>query len=439
MRAERTLPAAVAAIVATVALLGAGCSDEREPVRVGVLLECTGLLVGTRESVLAAASLPFLQRGGRRSPELVSGSAGGRRVELLPACTEFTYPHKLVLTTRRLIEVDGVDVVVGPIGGAENIVFRDLARRFPSVTFLASEMGSQESSLRDPPPNLFRFAPTGAQTTAGLGTYAFRDLGWRRAVVVAEDWYPGWESAAGFVAEFCALGGNVVERDWYSLFVPDPTTAARRHAASADGVLVIATTGTQLPYLTAYLGAAKPARARLLLSGWAFSDPRNLEPRGLDLSGVVLGGSIPRASGSEAMRTYRTAFAQRFPELPAVAGEGLVEIPTYTAVEALLTTLDTTNGELGSAHELLRSSLNGLALDAPQGTVRLDRQRQASEAIYLERIGLAKRSAGPRTRPLRRLDGVEQTFGGIFGPATPSPSKTDPTCERRPAPPWAGS
>ena len=279
MRAERTLPAAVAAIVVTVALIGAGCSDEREPVRVGVLLECTGLLAGTRESVLAAASLPLLQRGGRRSPELVSGSAGGRRVELLPACTEFTYPHRLVLETRRLVEVDDVDVVVGPIGGAENVAFRDLARRFPSVTFLASEMGSQETSLRDPPPNLFRFAPTGAQTTAGLGAYAYRDLGWRRAVVVAEDWYPGWESAAGFVAEFCALGGNVVERDWYSLFVPDPTTAALRHAASADGVLVIATTGTQLPYLKAYLGAAKPARARLLLSGWAFSDPRNLAPR----------------------------------------------------------------------------------------------------------------------------------------------------------------
>ena len=205
MRVERRLPAAAAAILAA-ALLGAGCSAEREPVRVGVLLECTGLLVGSRDSVLAAASLPLLERGGRRSPELVSGSAGGRRVELLPTCTEFTYPHKLILATRRLVEVDGADVVVGPIGGGENVVFRDLARRFPDVTFLASEMGAQETTLRDPPPNYFRFAPTGAQTTAGLGTYAYRDLGWRRAVIAAEDWYPGWEAAAGFVAEFCALG-----------------------------------------------------------------------------------------------------------------------------------------------------------------------------------------------------------------------------------------
>jgi hypothetical protein len=43
MRAERTTLAAVAAVVVTVAFVGTGCSAEREPVRVGVLLECTGL------------------------------------------------------------------------------------------------------------------------------------------------------------------------------------------------------------------------------------------------------------------------------------------------------------------------------------------------------------------------------------------------------------
>ena len=359
MRAERRLPKAAAAVL-TAALLGAGCTAEREPVRVGVLLECTGLLVGSRDSVLAAASLPLLEHGGRRTPELVTGSAGGRRIELVPTCTEFTYPHKVIFATRRLVEVDGVDAVVGPIGGGENVVFRDLARRFPDVTFLASDMGAQETTLRDPPPNYFRYAPTGAQTTAGLGTYAYRDLGWRRAVVVAEDWYPGWEGAAGFVAEFCALGGDVVERDWYTLFGSDPRKAASRHAAEADGVLLIATSGYQVPYLKAYVGAAKPARERLLLSGAAFLDPRALQPRGVDLSGVVIGGAAPRATGSHVMRRYREAFAREFPELPPGVGEGMVELPAYAAVEALVEALDETDGDLGRGQAALRRTLAGL-------------------------------------------------------------------------------
>jgi branched-chain amino acid transport system substrate-binding protein len=428
----------VAAVVATVvALAGAACGGEREPVRVAVLLECSGLLVGSRDSVLAAASLPLLERGGRRTGERVTGSAGGRRVELTTACTEFTYLHELVFATRRLVEIDGVDVILGPIGGAESVVFRDLAAQFPDATFLASELGAQETMLREPPPNLFRFAPTGAQTTAGLGSYAYGELGWRRAVVVAEDWYPGWESASGFVAEFCALGGEVVERDWTVLFSPDPRAAARRHAAEADGVLVIATTGTQLPYLTAYLGVARPARERLLLSGAVFFDRRSLAQNGLDLSGVVVGGFVPLSTGTQAMRDYRASFARTFPHLPAGVESGMVEIPAYTAVEALLTSLEETGGDLGPRHRLLRTTLAGLVLDAPQGTVRLDGRRQAAEPAYLERIELRGVGRLPRARLVRTLDGVEQTYGGIFDSTTPSPSKSHPTCERRPAPPWA--
>ena len=432
MRARSLLTASLAAAVA---LVGTACSSEREPVRVGVMLECSGLLVGTHDSVLAAASLPLLERGGHRTGEQVTGSAGGRRVELIPACTEFTYLHKLVLATRRLVEVEGVDVVVGPIGGAESVVFRDLAARFPDVTFIASDTGAQETMLHEPPPNLFRFAPTGAQTTAGLGTYAYRDLGWRRAVVVAEDWYPGWESAAGFVAEFCALGGNVVERDWVSLFDPAPSKAARRHAKEADGVLVIATSGGQVPYLTEYLSVAGPARERLLLSGAVFFDRRSLVLKAIDLSGVVVGSFVP--SGTQSMREYRASFVRAFPHLPAGVGVGIVEVPAYTSVDALLTALEQTGGELGSRHDLLRTTLSRLVLDAPQGTVRLDGNRQAAEANYLERVEPGVAGALPRTRTLRTLDGVEQTYDGIFGPTTPSPSTSDPTCERRPAPPWA--
>src|SRR5262245_12712812 len=204
MRTERV---AVAALVVAAAVIVAGCGGERDPVRVGVLVDCTGLLAVSKDPTLAGASLPLLERGGERNGERVTGTVGGRRVELRSECTEFTYLHLLILATRRLVENDGVDVVIGPIGGPENIVFRDLARRFPDVTFIASDTGAQEAMLRKPPPNLFRFTPTGAQSTAGLGAYAYRDLGWRRAVVVAEDWDYGWESAAGFVAEFCALGG----------------------------------------------------------------------------------------------------------------------------------------------------------------------------------------------------------------------------------------
>ena len=88
-------------------------------------------------------------------------------MELVPACTELTYLHLLILATRRLVEQDHVDIVVGPIGGAESVTFRRLAERYPDVTFVAA-YGAQEATLRDPPGNLFRVTPDGPQRSSSV-------------------------------------------------------------------------------------------------------------------------------------------------------------------------------------------------------------------------------------------------------------------------------
>ncbi len=412
-----------------------GCGGERESVRVGVLADCTGIFASTREATYASAALPLLERGGTRT---AAGGAyarvGGRRLELVPACTELTYLHLLILATRRLVEEDEVDVVVGPIGPQESVVFRKLAARYPDVTFVAADVGAQEATLKDPQRNLFRFTPDGPQTSAGLGSYAYNDLGWRRAVVVGDGYPNGWEVAAGFVSEFCALGGDVVERDWNALV--RPVRAARRHAREADGVLLAAPLAPPVPYLTAYAAAATPVARRLLLTGWTFLDPRNLAPSGVDLSGVVVGGFIPVGPGGLRLREFRSSFAAHFPEFPTTTAQDSLVVPEYTAVDAVASALEQTDGDLGDGQAELRAVLSTNLLDAPQGTLRLDGNRQVSGPVYLEQIETAPGSR-VSTRPVRTVRGVEQTYGGIFTDRTPSPSVTEPACERATPPPWA--
>ena len=53
----------------------------------------------------------------------------------------------------------------------------------PGVLFLPVVHGPREATLHRPAPNLFRFAGDYGQGVAGLGTYAYRDLGWRRAAI----------------------------------------------------------------------------------------------------------------------------------------------------------------------------------------------------------------------------------------------------------------
>ena len=426
--------ALAAALVAAVAARG----PARDPIRVAVLTDCGGLLGQTKELVLAGAALPLLDRGGKRHEDgsVTGAKVGGREIELVAACTEFTYFHLLIFATRRLIEDDGVDVVLGPAGVGEGVVLRELAAHYPGVTFLEGPPLPQEATLRDSRPNLFRFSPDGAQTTAGLGTYAYRDLGWRRAVVVGEGFFgDGWELAAGFVAEFCALGGEVVGRDWLSLFLPDPSPSARRHAAEADGLVVLADS-SPAPYLAAYARAVGSLKRRLLLGGSAFVDPRNLSLPGVDLHGVVRAGYIPLDPDVTTMRTFRARFQRVFPELPPGSAKDVFVVPFHTAMSAVVTAVEQTGGELGDGQRDFRASLSSLELGAPQGRVRLDGNRQAIAPIYLERIGSSPRG-GAAVEAVRTVQAVDQGFGGIFTAQTASPSATEPVCESRQPPAWA--
>ena len=436
---RRVLPA-VAAIGLLLALGATGCGQQREVVRVGVLVDCAGLISQLRELTLAAAALPLLERGGELSDGgLVRGArrgrVGDRELELVPECTEITYAHLLIAASRRLIEEQRVDVVVGPIGGPEGVVLRDIAARYPEVTFLSGASVAQEVTLRDSQPNLFRFTPDGPQIVAGLGAYAYRDLGWRRAVVVADGYDEGWEFAAGFVAEFCALGGEIIERDFTTFFLPDATAAAKRHA-DADGVALFANFFPVVPYLNAYAAVASPVERRLVLAGLSFVDQANLAPKGVDLTGVVLGGHVPLDRRFSSMDSYRESFKAAFPEFPPGAPEGPSILAYYTAVEAIAAALEETGGELGRGQRALRDALSELVLEAPHGVVRLDRNRQATGHIYLERITRVADGKATLTG-VRLLDGVEQGFGGIFTAKTRPPSTTDPACERRLPPHWA--
>src|SRR5262249_31372177 len=118
-------------------------------------------------------------------------------------------------------EREGADVIIGPTGPTDGVVLRDYARRHRAVTFVLAATSAQESTLRDPAPNVFRFTPDSAQWVAGLGSYAYHDLGWRTVAPGAETAPASWRRGAGCAADFCAPGGRVLDRLWTPAYSPD--------------------------------------------------------------------------------------------------------------------------------------------------------------------------------------------------------------------------
>jgi branched-chain amino acid transport system substrate-binding protein len=439
VRSARRL-AAVALAGALVA--AAGCGGDEDPLRVGILNECTGVWSVTTTPALAGAALPLVERGaspGDEPGEIAGATVAGRAIELVPACTEITYYSQLIAETRWLVESQGVDIVIGPmLGTAEATTMPRLAAKYPDVTFLLGAGIARDVTLRDSRPNVFRFTPDGAQSVAGLGSYAFNELGWRRAAVVTEPYVGGWEIAAGFVAEFCALGGTIVERDYQSVLShTDPSEAAKRHAREADGVALLVTAWNPTLYLGNYAAAVGPALSdRLVVSGPPFHDASTRSPPRIDTSGLVVGGSLPLDPDDESMSAYQESLHRAYPELTPGSAYFDTTYSAYTAMEAVARALEATGGQVGAGQGELRRALEQLVLDAPQGTVRLDRNRQAISQISLEKV-VGKGKEKGELETFRTIDGVEQSFGGLFTPQTPSPSWASPACTKGKPPPWA--
>jgi branched-chain amino acid transport system substrate-binding protein len=276
--------------------------------------------------------------------------------------------------------------------------------------------------LIHPARNVFRFTLDAAQSNAGLGAYAYRQLGWRTAAVVADDVPYAWEQAAGFTAEFCALGGRIVKRVWVP-FGMDPADAAAMVPGAADGVYLGQAIIPMSAFLTRYAAQGHELARQLVASAEIVAGARAL-PRA---AGVVVGGGAA-APPSAARRAYARAFARAFPSLPATEALSGTPPAFETGVDAVLAALTQAQGKSGPP---LLAALASLRFDSPLGHVRLDRHRQAVGPNWLGRVtrqGIA---------PLHEVPGVEQTFGGYLTPATPPPSETSPTCRVRTPPAWA--
>ncbi len=409
----------VAVVLAVVALLIPACSPDPAPLRLGVLVDCMGFARGSEDVVLAGAELPLLRRGSelrgmRPTAGVTPVTIAHRRVELVTGCTEGGEYSTLIEQARRLVEVEGADVVVGGTWPGDGLVLREVARRYPAAAFVVAVPGPREVTLDGAPPNVFRFTADLSQQLAGLGTYAFRDLGWRDALVLTEDTDVGWAGAAAFLAEFCALGGRVTQEllplVGREAYVPPPRPPA-------GGVVVIASPFGLPPEWLLGLAGTSPPTSLLLGPGFA-GDPAVLASVPTGLRDVV---TVGPAGDEGVVRRYVTAYRRHFPGIAEEQARGPYAVAYHDAVEAVLTAI-------GAGPHDLHRALASVRADLLTGPVRLDDNRSAVVSTALLRVG--------SSQPIRTVPDVDQSIGGLLAPSY-QPFSGDQPCRAGTPPPWA--
>ena len=216
------LPLALLVAFGTVATSGAlATTGQSGEVRIAIMTDCKGAFAFGYEVDSAGAIAAFSQYAGAKpknkkkpSAGMVGGTAGGKKLKIVGiGCGDET-PALALKETRRLMVQLGGDIMIGPLSGDEAVAIANWAKVNPKKTVVIGTAGSQDPTMQIAPKNLFRYHGDGAQWNAGLGEILYKKLGWRTAALIGDDYSFPWTSAAGIVADFCAVGGKITKRVW---------------------------------------------------------------------------------------------------------------------------------------------------------------------------------------------------------------------------------
>ena len=309
--------------------------------------------------------------------------AGGKKIELIEGSSDAS-PDSAVAATRKIVEQDGVPIVIGPLSGDEGLAVKDYAKTKPDVTFVNGTSAAQDTTLRDPAPNFFRFSTDGAQWMAGLGTYAYADKGYRSVATVAEDYSFPYTQVFGFMAEFCKAGGKVTSKSWVPIGNKDYSSVIAAIPDDVDAIYVALGGADAVNFLSQYqqAGGAAP-----LIGGSITTDQTVLGSKGKQrdvIIGTPSAGPVADDNNAPEWTAFVDAYKKEFPNgfpSPSLFAHGY-----YVNTKAVLTALDQVNGDLTDGGKKFREVLAGLEIDTPTGKVHLDKNRQAVADIFLTEV-----------------------------------------------------
>ena len=349
------------------------------------------------------------QRGFEVALNEFNNQVAGRPIEVTIGATDAS-PESALRAARKLVEQDKVDVIVGPLSGSEGIALRDYSKTVPHVTFINGISGAQETTMVDPSETFFRFNMDGAQWTIGLGNYVYNEKGWEVVAAISEDYSFGYTNFMGFALEFCRAGGDIVERQWVPLGTKDFSSIIAALPEDVDALYLGLGGADAVNFLNQYLQAGGDAN---LIGGTIMVDGTVLSSEGRAKE-VLIGtpSSGPQADtwDNEGWKNFVKTYQDTWPPEQRFPSPSLLATGYYNAAKATLMALEAVNGDLSDGQAGLRKALSELVLDAPNGRISLDGNRQAIGSNFVTEV-VQLSDGNLATKLVNKIDNVEQTLG----------------------------
>jgi branched-chain amino acid transport system substrate-binding protein len=344
-----------------------GSADAADKIKVGFFSTLEGTYTALGEDGQRGFDLALMQHHNK---------AGGKELEVVRGSSDAS-PDSALRAAKKLVEQDKVDILLAPLSGAEGIAVHDYAKTQPQVTFINGCSGALETTYVNPAPNFFRFNIDGAQMHKGLGQYIYNVKHYKKIATLAEDYAFTYTQVFGLALDYCPLGGQITTRLWVPLGTKDFSSVIATLPDDVDAIYLGLGGADAINFLNQYQQAGGNAK---LIGGSIMVDQTIFSSKGKAkeaLVGVVSAGPQADTWDNPRWQAFVKAYQDAWPPEKRFTGPSLCATNYYDETTAMLLALDKVNGDLSDGHKKFREALTTLVLDAPNGQVRLDENRQA--------------------------------------------------------------
>ena len=388
----------VRSVLGTAAVLALfGVAQAQEVLKIGLLASLEGPFAAPGQDGMRGADLALKEK---------NGMAGGKKIEFVKVSSDAT-PDKAVNSTRKAVEQDKVQIMIGPLSGDEGIAVKNYAKTQPDITFINGSSGAQAATLTDPAPNFYRFNTEGAQWMVGLGEHALKK-GYKKTFVIAEDYGFPYSQVQGFMASYCAKGGKVVDKAWVPLGTKDYSSVIAKIPNDIDALVVVLGGSDAVNFLTQYeqAGGDKPMIGGSITvdqTGLNFKGKRRGAPLGR-ASGGPMADSIDTPEWKKFVADYKANFKDGFPS------PSLFAYLYYINTKATLDALDAVKGDLSNGQKAYREALQKTNFKGPAGEVKIDANRNGVGTTYITEVAKAP-DGSFHNKVVGTVPNVSQTLG----------------------------
>jgi branched-chain amino acid transport system substrate-binding protein len=354
---RRFLAGGAAVVVGAVG--GRPARGQARPVKIGLVLPYSNVYAVLGESITEGMQLVF---------DRESWTVAGRKIELIKEDDEVN-PQVGLRKTKKLIESDRVDFLVGPVSSGVLAAIRDTVHQARQILLVANA-GNDEMSRERCSRYIFRTSFSNWQPNWPMGSWVAAHVG-KEAYLIAPKYSAGFDMMKAFKETFTAAGGRVVGEDYTPFPVNEdfaPFLTKIRQAAPK--VVYAFYSGSQaVRFVKQYDEFGLKATSRLCGAGF-LTETDVLPAQGKSALGIVTGHFYSTLLDNPTNKRFVREFREKFKKTP----DGFA-VQGYDTAQAILFALKATGGDTQDKDRVIEA-LRRAEFDSPRGRFRFDPRTQ---------------------------------------------------------------